>query len=122
MPPLLASKNEVLSYFVNRDLLDEKVKPIDYIWKLPEVKKIIKRQQDDGSWRYPGKQKDVYPKHHYALLETWKQFRFLVEKYELTKYHPSVRKAAEFLFSCQTKEGDIRGMIANQYATYYTGA
>ena len=34
----------------------------------------------------------------------------------------STRKAAEFLFSCQKEEGDIRGFLANQYATYYTGA
>jgi hypothetical protein len=29
--------------------------------------------------------------------------------------------AAEYLFGFQTGEGDIRGFIANQYATYYTG-
>ncbi|MGA9388275.1 MAG: hypothetical protein WBV70_05570 [Candidatus Bathyarchaeia archaeon] len=26
------------------------------------------------------------------------------------------------MFSCQTEDGDIRGFLANQYATYYTGA
>lgn len=29
--------------------------------------------------------------------------------------------AAEYLFSFQSAEGDIRGFIGNQYATYYTG-
>jgi hypothetical protein len=29
--------------------------------------------------------------------------------------------AAEYLFGFQTGKGDIRGFIANQYATYYTG-
>jgi hypothetical protein len=119
---LLASNNEAISYFVRRDLLEEKVEPISHIWRLPEAQKILKRQQSNGSWKYPGKKTVVYPKHHYSLLETWKQFSLLVEKYEFTKQHPSARKAAEFLFSCQTKVGDIRGMIANQYATYYTGA
>ena len=33
-----------------------------------------------------------------------------------------IQSACEFVFSCQTEEGDIRGMIGNQYATYYTGA
>jgi hypothetical protein len=32
------------------------------------------------------------------------------------------RKAVEYVLSCQTDEGDIRGFLANQYATYYTGA
>jgi len=32
-----------------------------------------------------------------------------------------VGKAAEYIFSFQTPEGDIRGFIGNQYATYYTG-
>ena len=35
--------------------------------------------------------------------------------------NPSVLNASEFIFSCQSKDGDIRGMIGNQYATYYTG-
>jgi hypothetical protein len=46
----------------------------------------------------------------------------LVERYELTKDHPAATKAAEFIFSCQTEDGDIRGLLGNQYATYYTGA
>ena len=56
------------------------------------------------------------------LIETWRQFRFLIERYGMTRAHPQVERAAEFIFSCQTEEGDIRGFLANQYATYYTGA
>lgn len=41
---------------------------------------------------------------------------------DLSEKHPQVEAAAEFLFSCQTPEGDLRGISANQYATYYTGA
>ncbi len=55
-------------------------------------------------------------------METWKRFRLLVRRYELTRDHPKGAHAAEFLFSCQTDAGDIRGMIGNQYAIYYTGA
>jgi len=120
--PLLSSNNEAIEYYVRRDLLDERVKPISHIWQLPEVQKVLRKQQADGSWKYPGRKAVVYPKHHYSLLETWKQFTLLVERYEFTKEHPTARKAAEFLFSCQTEDGDIRGFIGNQYATYYTGA
>lgn len=122
IPPLLSSGSEALQYFVRRDLLEERAEPISRLWQLPEAQRILKKQQADGSWIYPGKKTVAYPRHHYSLLETWKQFRFLVEKYEFNREHPSARKAAEYLFSCQTEDGDIRGMIANQYATYYTGA
>jgi len=121
-PILLSSGNEVIVYFTKRDLLEQEVAPINNIWQLPEVQKNFRKQQPDGSWKYTGKKTVSYPKHHYPLLETWKAFRVLVEQYEFTKKHDAARKAAEFLFSCQTEQGDIRGMLANQYATYYTGA
>ena len=119
---MLQSGNDAASYFVRRDLLEERVEPITYVWQLPEAQKILRRQRHDGSWKYPGKRTIKYPKHHYGLLETFKQFRLLVERYELTREHPAGEKAAEFLFTCQTDDGDFRGMIGNQYATYYTGA
>ena len=45
-----------------------------------------------------------------------------MERYGLTREHPQAEKAADFLFSCQTQDGDFRGFLANQYATYYSGA
>lgn len=121
-PTLLSSGNEAIAYFTKRDLLEQEVAPINNILQLPEVQKTLRNQQPDGSWKYTGKKTVSYPKYHYPLLQTWKTFRVLVEQYEFTKKHHAARKAAEFLFSCQTKQGDIRGMLANQYATYYTGA
>ncbi len=119
---LLSSNNKAIAYFVKRDLLEEKVEPISSLWNLPEVQKTFKKQQADGSWKHSGKETVTFPKHHYALVETWKVYRLLVEHYEVTKEHEGARRAAEFLFSCQTEQGDFRGMLANQYATYYTGA
>jgi len=120
IPPLLSSGDEALRYFVRRDLLEEEVEPIRYLWQLPEAQKIFKKQQPDGSWVFPGKKKhkDI----NYGLIETWKQFRFLIEKYGFNREDPPTQRAAEFLFSCQTEEGDFRDFLANQYATYYTGA
>ncbi|MGZ7208460.1 MAG: prenyltransferase/squalene oxidase repeat-containing protein [Methanobacterium sp.] len=40
----------------------------------------------------------------------------------MNRNHESIKKASEYLFSCQSDEGDIRGILANQYAPYYTGA
>ena len=119
---LLSSGNDAIVYFTKRDLLEQEVAPINHIWQLPDVQKTLRNQQTDGSWKYTGKKSVSYPKYHYPLLQSWKTFRVLVEQYEFTKKHHAARKAAEFLFSCQTEQGDIRGMLANQYATYYTGA
>ena len=118
--PLLSSGNEALRYFARRDLLGERVGPVDRLWELPEAQRILRKQLADGSWPRPGATK--HPAVNYHLIETWRHFRFLVEQYGFTLEHPQAQKAAEFLFSCQTDEGDIRGILANQYATYYTGA
>jgi hypothetical protein len=119
--PLIDSKNEAIIYFINRDLLNKKVKKINYIWNLPEIKKIFDKQQPDGSWKFKGKLIHSFPPHHYPMVATFKTFRTLVNKYELKKENIYCKKAAEYLFSCQTSKGDFRGMIGNQYATYYTG-
>ncbi len=109
-------------YYTRRDLLNEKGDPISSIWNLPEAKKLLKKQQSDGSWKSSSQKQLVNSGVKYPLVETWKQFRYLIEQFEFTKEHPAIEKAAEFLFSCQTQEGDIRGFLANQYAPYYTGA
>jgi hypothetical protein len=119
--PLIDSKDEAVVYFTRRDLLNEAVEPIERVWELPGVRKILKKQQADGSWR-PASKKYGGSGVNYRLAETWKQLRYLVDQYELDRKHPAIEKAAEYIFSCQTREGDIRGMLANQYAPYYTGA
>lgn len=120
LPPLLSSGDAALLYFVRRDLLGEDAGPLQRLWQLPEALKILEKQLPDGSWPRAGGEK--HPAIHYPLIETWRQFRVLVEQYGFTQEHPQARRAAEFLFSCQTEAGDIRGFLANQYAPYYTGA
>ena len=118
--PLTESGNEAVAYFAKRDLLDLHVEDIQKVWGLPEVQKIIKKQWPGGYWK-PVK-KDAQAGEKYALTETWRQMRFLVDAYGMTTEHPAIEKACEYIFSCQSQEGDIRGILANQYAPYYTGA
>jgi Squalene-hopene cyclase C-terminal domain len=120
VPALLATGDEPLGYFVRRDLLGEAVGPAGVLWEHPDARRILAAQNDDGSWSRAGRAKRSAV--NVRLIETWRNFRFLIEQYEFTREHPRARKAAEYLFSCQTRDGDIRGMLANQYATYYTGA
>ena len=121
LPSLLSLGTEALAYFVRRDLLDESVGSIERLWKLPGAIKIVRKQREDGSWRYPRKGDNPYGS-NYDLLETFRQLRFLVAMYGLTRDHPALQKAADYVFSCQAEEGDIRGIIGNQYAPYYHAA
>lgn len=119
---LISSENEAIKYFTCKDLLDEKVKPINTLWKLPEVEKILRRQQDDGSWKYPGKIRENLRSHEdYNQIETYRILRDLVEKYGLNREHESIQNIANYFFNQQTDEGDIRGILGNQCLPYYTG-
>lgn len=121
VPILMSLGNEAIKYFTSLDLLDRKVGSIEMLWELPEVKKILKKQQNDGSWKYPasGNQIDQVDYHQY---QTYRILGELVEKYGLNKEHESIEKAAEFLFQFQTEEGDFRGIYAHQYSTTYSPA
>ena len=121
MPTLLSSGDKALAYFVRRDLLEEKVDSIEKLWETPPALKIVNKQLEDGSWRYPGKCTcDAWA--NYELLETYRQLRVLVEMYGFSRAHPAIQRAAKYAFSCQTEESDIRGILGNQYTPYYHGA
>lgn len=122
VPGLYENIDKPLEYYVNRDLLGIAVSPITDLWELPGAIQIVKKQRDDGSWKYPGKIYDSVPDQNYSLLETFRNLRILVEMYGFTRDHLAIQKAAEFVFSCQTKEGDIRGILGSQYMPYYHGA
>lgn len=118
--PLLKSGNKAIIAFVRRDLLEEKIE-IENLWQLPEPQKILKKQRDDGSWKYPGASKGELQE-MYDQLETWRQFGILIEIFGFNKKHPAITKTAKYLFSKQSKEGDFRGIYAKQYTPNYSAA
>ena len=122
LTPLNTCKIEALLFFAKRDLLEEKVEQIETLWNLPSAIKIMNKQQEDGYWRYPAWKAKLNEPENYNLLETYRQLGFLVEKYGFTKEHVAIEKAAEYVFSCQTDEGDIRGFYGTQYSPNYTAA
>ncbi len=123
LPALLEEQPDAaLSYFVRRDLLEEDVPPVDTLWSLPEAARLAARQQPLGSWRYPGGSSGLPSGSNYDLLETFRSLRLLVDMYGFDHRHPAIQEAAAYLFSCQTPEGDIRGILGNQYMPYYHGA
>lgn len=119
---LLSSENEALLYFVHRDLLGEEAGPVDSLWTLPQVAKVLRKQREDGSWKYPGGKPDLRSRENYEQLQTYKVLMDLVGKYGFTREHPALKKAAEFLFTFQTEEGDLRGIYRDQYTPNYTAA
>jgi hypothetical protein len=121
--PALQVKNDIaLTYFVQRDLLEAAVDPVETLWELPEAVRLVGKQQANGSWHYPGKSDHPAVDANYDLLETYRSLRILVEMYAFQRTHPALTRAAEYVFSCQTDEGDIRGILGNQYMPYYHGA
>jgi hypothetical protein len=87
----LATADDALAYFVRRDLLHEQVPPLSTLWELPEVQKILKKQEPDESWNYRGKKDpECYPQHHCPLVETWKQCGFNTRFGGTTSSPPSI--------------------------------
>ncbi|MBN1877414.1 MAG: hypothetical protein JXA33_24540 [Anaerolineae bacterium] len=115
LPVLLAWDDAALGYLARRDLLEEPVAPVEILWETKAALKLTQAQQPDGSWRYPGKSYDAQAVTNYNLLETYRSLRILVEVFGFHRAYPALQKAAEYLFLCQTDEGDIRGIIGNQY-------
>lgn len=120
IPPLLQAGNAALTYFVRRDLLRDEPGPLESLWQLPEPLRLVRKQQEDGSWKYPGGNASVRSQEDYNQIETYRNLGILVEMYGLTKQHPAISAAAGFLFSRQTDDGDFRGIYGNQYSPNYT--
>ncbi len=119
--PLLKAGDIAIQYFVKRDLLQLNEGSIEEIWVLKEPQSKLKKQTNDGFWKSNTRNRIKAPAVNYDLFETFKAFSILIDKYEFNISNIQVEKAAEYLFSCQTNEGDIRGIIGEQYAPYYTG-
>jgi hypothetical protein len=122
LPRLLGTNDKALLFFIERDLLENSCGRIESLWQLPEPQKILSHQQPNGSWLYKGKRPGNVFGEAYELLETWKTLRKLVEMYGFNNSHPLITRACEFMLSYQTQEGDIRGILSNQYMPYYMGA
>jgi len=120
--PLLASGDKAIEYFVGHDLLDKTHLKRQEIWSLPGARAIVDRQQTDGSWFYKGGNHQIRTQAGYNQLETYRQLGYLIEMFGFDKSSPVIARAANFLSRFQSQTGDIRGILGNQYAPYYTAA
>jgi hypothetical protein len=122
LPLLLECGNPGIVYFARRDLLGELTGPVSPLWDAPAASRILRRQNADGSWTYPGGDERIRSRANYNQLETFRQVAVLVEMHGLTRDQPGLARAARYLLSSQASEGDFRGIYGDQYATTYTGA
>jgi hypothetical protein len=119
---LLSSKNQAIVFFTRRNLQNDTAAPAETLWELSAAKKLVNNQQPDGSWKYPGANLSIRSQLNYNQIETYRIVGELVEKYAFNNKSNVIRKAAEFLFSFQTSEGDFRGIYGNQYSPNYSAA
>jgi hypothetical protein len=123
LPPLITAENEVLRYYARRDLVPEAVPSIASLWELNEVRRLVRKQKDNGSWPYRGARRTyLRSADNYDQLETYRIVGELVEKFGMNRDHSAIRQAAEYLFSHQTNEGDFRGIYGTQYSPTYSAA
>lgn len=120
--PLLSVANPSLVFFARRDLCREPRLDVRTLWELEGAAHILRRQAPDGSWQFAGGMPGLDQGEDYTQLETFRRMGQLIEIFGLDRRHPALERAAEYLFGCQTSEGDFRGLYGRQYATTYTGA
>jgi hypothetical protein len=118
VPWLLSARDLAVTTLVRRDLLHQKV-DVRPLWDTKEAARLLRRQQPSGCWLYPVKKP---PPQNYDLYETFTTLGELVGKYGMDRNHKAVGRAAAYVFSCQTAEGDYRGIYGTQPAHTYTSA
>ncbi|MHA2392602.1 MAG: prenyltransferase/squalene oxidase repeat-containing protein [Promethearchaeota archaeon] len=122
IPVLLSNENKSITFFVNKDLLEQEMNSVESLWSLKEAELIIQNQQEQSYWKYPSSKKNMRTQENYYQIETFRQLGNLIEKFGFTKKHSAIQKASEFILSFQTEEGDIRGIYGNQYSPNYSAA
>jgi hypothetical protein len=119
---LLKIDDKLIQYHIKRDLLEKSVDSVHQLWKNKRAEKILNSQQDNGAWPDKNKKRHKNIATNYQLVETYRYVSQLITFFDFDKSHPSMKKAAEFFFSEQTKEGDFRGIYGNQYSPNYSAA
>ncbi|MBI9047505.1 MAG: terpene cyclase/mutase family protein [Anaerolineaceae bacterium] len=119
--PALLGKEKALDYHIDKDFIHDSGAEPHTLWELPEAARLSRKQLADGSWKYSGKSIDPQYGTNYFLLETFRNIRVLIEVYAFNHENETLIKACQFLLSCQSQAGDIRGILGSQYMPYYFG-
>ncbi|MBD3214602.1 MAG: hypothetical protein GF311_18470 [Candidatus Lokiarchaeota archaeon] len=122
LEPLLEIDDDLIQYHLEKYLLDKTSTSPHFMWKSHRANEILRYQQENGSWPDKRKKQHRDINTDYELLETYRYVAQLIYFFDMDKTFTHMRKAAEFLFTTQTEEGDFRGIYGNQYAPNYSSA
>jgi hypothetical protein len=122
LKPLLEIDDDLIQYHMEKYLLDKIIRTPHFPSKHDRANEILRYQQDNGSWPDKRKKQHKNINTNYELLETYRYVAQLIYFFDMDKSFPPMRKAAEFLFTAQTGEGDFRGIYGNQYTPNYSAA
>jgi len=90
--PLITAENAAIRYHARRDLLGEAVPSIASLWELNEVRRLLRKQKDNGSWPYRGARRTyLHSADNYDQLETYRIVGELVEKFGMTREHSAMQ-------------------------------
>lgn len=120
--PLEKCEDRVIRYSYETDIEGASCIELGEVWDDKRALAILKKQRNDGSWRYPSKSGSVWKLVDNDQYETFRKLAQLVEKYKFNKEHPSLPRIADYFFAHQSTQGDIRGIYANQTSPNYTAA
>lgn len=116
---LLNSGIPPIIYWTKKEILDgDDTEEKERLQESPPVRKLISKQLEDGSWKYPSRGGMLWAK-SYKIIQTLKSLTTLIVKYDFDRGEEAVDRAAGFLFGTQTEEGDFRGVYLNQYTPNY---
>ena len=116
---LLARGNLPILFWLKKDILEV---PVDRehrnLQKYADRIRLLKEQRKNGSWCEKKIAGQPALEKSNAIVET---LRNLFKLYDLgcDKKDKAIPKAAEYLFSIQSKEGDFRGAYIHEYAPTY---
>ncbi|HEY5667572.1 MAG TPA: hypothetical protein VIR03_00240 [Candidatus Saccharimonadales bacterium] len=120
--PLAGAGDPAIAYIAGRDFLAKHPGDVNFLQQQPLAVSLARRQQADGSWKYPGGNTKLRSQENYDQLETFRNLAYLVQMFEFDQSNAVVERAVDFLLRFQTAEGDIRGILGDQYTPYYTAA
>ena len=116
---LLARGHLPILYWLKKDILEVPVdREYKNLQKFAHRIRILKSQKYNGGWCRKGYEGHPQWEKTYYIVETIRNIIRLYD-YGCCFEDEGVKRAIEFLFSTQTREGDFRGAYLNEYAPTY---
>lgn len=112
---ILARGNLPILFWLKKDILDVPVdREFKNLCKYGMRVRILESQREDGSWFRKISDARSHRERVDLLIETLRNLNRLYD-YGCSLEEERVQKSIQFLFRCQTKEGDFRGVHLNEY-------